>query len=146
MEEKNKEMSGGASEHVENAVNTKLSDLEGRLYVMVEESVRRHEFSEGDKKTIKDVVQEAFILGKTTGFINGEGKEVFDDFKNMLKRILDPGNEKYKSLYLHQNHVTSNLLSIASTLLVMNEILDSSSRPPLALTSMMGLGSHNIPS
>lgn len=145
MEEMTKENVEVVNEAVENAANKRITELEGRLYIMVEEAINRCEFSEADKKTLKDTIQEAYALGKTSTVVNEESKELFADIKKLFQDALDPEIDKYKQMHLHHQLITSNLLNVASNLLAMTKIQEGAFRPVLGLTSLMGLGPSDTP-
>lgn len=144
MEEKTNFNFDEVSEAVESTVKTKMSDLEGRLYIMVEEAVNRCEFSEADKKILKDTLNEVFALGQATEAVDKQGKELFADINKLFHEALDPDSDKYKRLYHHQHSVTSNLLSVATSMLFMLDIQEEKRRPPLAVTSLPCIGSAGM--
>lgn len=133
------------NEAVENAVKKRLADLEGRLYVMAEESVNRCEFSEADKKILKDTIQEAFAFGQASKIVNEEGKELFANIENHFNNALSSERQKLDLMLLHYNSVTGNLLNVAQNLFLMVRLQEEKSNSLLGLTSLMGLGSSKTP-
>ena len=144
MSEESKDKNFDFDETVDKAIKDHMSVLQARLVSLLEEAVSKGKVSASDKITIKETLDDAFTYGQVSDSAKTEGKKAFENISKLFEDYLSPETEKYKRMCSHQHSVTSSLLNVATNMLIMLDIQNEKSRPPLAGISLPCLGSAGM--